>query len=327
MRICHCLDTGRTFATNVPTIKPEGISWSKFVEKQNPNLRVVPEPDVRFYPYTTQLKERAKQQLQELEFPQVNDTDPDEIPQHDNYRHTPIPSSSPSHLSINTRLPNDPSSASSLAFPSSPPKSTELDEMSPLTPIEDDNDLEEPPTLSLCLKAPSQEQHDADVANALELVEKLLHPRSTKRITPRDALYHPFLHTYSGSSSTRGRRRREADPMIDEDIDMEPAAYAEDDAETEIEPEDDESFPHPFGEGVCSKWHFKDDVTEEPCVYVYPQADDEEAYFATGLGAGDDDDDARKQMVVRRLTSGEGIAIGSLPCEFHRIGYELDMRL
>ncbi|KAE9407173.1 kinase-like protein [Gymnopus androsaceus JB14] len=206
-----CLHS-RTFATNVPSIKHDGISWSEFVERQNPNLRSVPEPDVRFYPYT------------------------------------------------------------------------------------------------------KAEEHDTDVANALDLVEKLLHARSTKRITPRDALYHPFLHTYSGSS--RGRHRRgAADPLVDEDTNMEPDT--EDDSETEME-DDDEFFPHPFGEGVCSRWHFRDDVTEEPCVYVYPQ-DEDEGYFAG-------DDSSRKQMMVRTLTSGEGIAIGSLPCEFHRVGYELDVQ-
>lgn len=85
-----------------------------------------------------------------------------------------------------------------------------------------------------------------------------MQPESTRRITPRGALYHPFL------------------------------------AE---EPEDDEHFPHPFGEGICGDWHFIDDVTEEPCVKV-------------SLDAGDAE--------VKRLVAGQGIAIGRYPCEFHR---------
>ncbi|KAG9317328.1 kinase-like domain-containing protein, partial [Chiua virens] len=59
-----------------------------------------------------------------------------------------------------------------------------------------------------------EESHRADVANALSLLKQLMEPESHRRITPRGALYHPFL----------------ADPS---------------------EPEDDELFPHPSGEGVA----------------------------------------------------------------------------
>jgi cell division control protein 7 len=65
------------------------------------------------------------------------------------------------------------------------------------------------------------------VEQALDLLERLLHPESIKRITPRQALYHPFLHE---SGEEKG---------------------------------DDAFFPHPFGEGVCGEWHFVDPVTEE----------------------------------------------------------------
>ncbi|KAJ3502994.1 hypothetical protein NMY22_g18401 [Coprinellus aureogranulatus] len=37
------------------------------------------------------------------------------------------------------------------------------------------------------------EMYAKDVDDALDLLEKLLHPESVKRITPREALYHPFL--------------------------------------------------------------------------------------------------------------------------------------
>lgn len=86
-----------------------------------------------------------------------------------------------------------------------------------------------------------------------------MHPESTRRITPRGALYHPFL----------------ADPS---------------------EPEDDDLFPHPFGDGVCGKWHYVDEGTDEQCVIILDEG----------------------EQKGRRVTSGEGIAIGRWPCEFHR---------
>ncbi len=66
----------------------------------------------------------------------------------------------------------------------------------------------------------------------LDLLERLLHPESIKRITPRQALYHPFLR------------------------------------ESEDDEGDDGLFPHPFGEGICGEWHFVDPVTEELRVRV-----------------------------------------------------------
>lgn len=111
---------------------------------------------------------------------------------------------------------------------------------------------------------PSEESHTTDIANAIDLVEQLLQPESIKRITPRKALYHPFLH----------------DPS---------------------EPGDDEYFPHPWGQGICSKYHFVDDVTEELCVRVRVPG--------------------RSMSEVRVLQAGEGIAIGRDPCEFHK-GYK-----
>ena len=71
------------------------------------------------------------------------------------------------------------------------------------------------------------QDHEAEVEQVLDLLERLLHPESIKRMTPRQALYHPFLH-----DSEEGEG-------------------------------DDSFFPHPFGEGVCGEWHFVDAVTEE----------------------------------------------------------------
>jgi cell division control protein 7 len=72
------------------------------------------------------------------------------------------------------------------------------------------------------------------------------------------------------------------------------------------EAEDDEWFPHPFGGGVCGEKHFKDEVTEEGCVRV-------RVIDSSGEG--------KEREEVRRLVSGEGIAIGRMPCEFHREEY------
>jgi len=67
---------------------------------------------------------------------------------------------------------------------------------------------------------------------------------------------------------------------------------------------DDEFVPHPFGEGVCKEWHFRDGVTEQPYVKVVVEEEDE-------AGEG------RKEETLT-LVAGEGIAIGRQPCEFHR---------
>jgi cell division control protein 7 len=76
------------------------------------------------------------------------------------------------------------------------------------------------------------QDHETDVEQALDLLERLLHPESIKRITPRQALYHPFLLKSEG---------------------------------------DDALFPHPFGEGVCGEWHFIDTVTEELRVRIWTE--------------------------------------------------------
>ncbi|SJL02567.1 uncharacterized protein ARMOST_05898 [Armillaria ostoyae] len=75
----------------------------------------------------------------------------------------------------------------------------------------------------------SEEEHRQDLDNAFDLLENLLHPEVVHRISPRDALYHPFLAESVG---------------------------------------DDEFFPHPFGEGVCAHLHRIDGVTEQPSVVI-----------------------------------------------------------
>lgn len=101
----------------------------------------------------------------------------------------------------------------------------------------------------------SEEEHLADLDNAFDLLEKLMHPESIHRITARDALYHPFLHE---------------------------------------EPGDDAFFPHPFGLGACGALH--------------ERSDDGDLLVMRVVG---------NERMVRYVESGEGIAIGDQPCEFH----------
>lgn len=103
---------------------------------------------------------------------------------------------------------------------------------------------------------PDPDEHRESLEDAYDLLGKLMDYDCCRRITPRDALYHPFLH--------------------DED-----------------DEEDDVFFPHPFGEGVCGDKHFIEN--DEPRVSVRH---------------------GNKEVVIA-LSSGEGIAIGNHPCEFH----------
>ncbi|KAI0337903.1 kinase-like protein [Trametopsis cervina] len=202
----------RTFATNVPSISFGGVTWTDFVERLNPDLRIPPSPDARFYPYTAESRSR----------------------QH-------------------TRLPPSSSSPSTSRY-----------------------SVSRSPTPQPRMEAPSEESYSRDIDAALDLLERLMHPEATRRITPKEALSHPFLK----------------------------------DAE---DPDDDEFVPHRFGEGVCGSLHFLDEVTEEPCIRVYKVRKGSEGGVL----------EQEHEMEVRRLVSGEGVAIGRMPCEFHRaeLGY------
>lgn len=115
---------------------------------------------------------------------------------------------------------------------SSPISPTDMSMASTLTTIKPDPDQTSAsviPTSPYPLTSPTQ--HTSDVDGAFDLLEQLLHPESTKRITPKRALAHPFL---------AGRP--------DEDDAL---------------PDDDEFVPHEFGKGICGKLHHKDGATEE----------------------------------------------------------------
>ncbi|KAF5364141.1 hypothetical protein D9756_000149 [Leucocoprinus leucothites] len=121
---------------------------------------------------------------------------------------------------------------------SSPISPTDMTTPPSLTTIKPNPDQysESPATLASAYPLISPIQHALDVDSAFDLLEQLLHPESTKRITPKRALAHPFL---------AGRP--------DEDDAL---------------PDDDEFVPHEPGKGVCGNWHHRDDVTEEMRVRV-----------------------------------------------------------
>ncbi|KAI3611739.1 dbf4-dependent protein kinase hsk1 [Moniliophthora roreri] len=335
---------GRIFATNVPSLTHDGMSWEDFVQKQNSKLYTPPEPNVNYYPYSKQLHDAQQRRLERVDADTDADVDADTEADDDFDEHPGSAiSSPPSALSINTRL--DSSGTSSLAFPTSPPKTLSSPEVSPTTPVRRTDKQRASSGLSsqdpdFALKAPSKKSHEQDVKIAFDLLEKLMHPLSTSRITPRQALYHPFLWNgkkredrmksgrRSRTASLRGGQKV-ASEFIDLDEDMEDeikpntSSTKEDnstssDEETELS--DDEFVPHPFGKGVCANYHFRDAVTEEPCVQVYADEDDTNA-------GGNRKVPLNRKMEVVRLVSGEGVAIGKQPCEYHEVGYDLDMTL
>ncbi|KAG7097514.1 hypothetical protein E1B28_004857 [Marasmius oreades] len=317
----------RTFSTNVPSITPEGMPWIEFIEKQNPDLRTPPEPNPQYYPYSRQLEVYQQHRLEGLALEVDEDGDTDQ---------GSALSSPPSLFGFQSR-PRSSSTAgtSSTTFPTSPPKTFSSPEPETLSTIPErrhDRKARAPHSSSeYALCTPSQASHDRDLENALNLVEMLMHHESTSRYTPKKALYHPFLYNGHKSHRKNGQRRStgvgegnlnasftssngrgEIEDMEDMDQDGRERSDAEEMLqEDDSEPSDDEFFPHPFGKGVCGKYHFRDGVTEEPFVHVYANEGEHTS--------------SERTMEVLRLVSGEGVAIGRQPCEFHRVGYELDM--
>ena len=90
-------------------------------------------------------------------------------------------------------------------------------------------------------------RYSAEIDVALDFLEKAMEPESIRRITPRAALYHPFLR--------------------------------EPDAE-----EDDEYVPHPFGDGVCGALHEIDDA-DDLCIKV--QVEGREGWVTRKVQAGE----------------------------------------
>ncbi|PPQ89804.1 hypothetical protein CVT25_007409 [Psilocybe cyanescens] len=136
----------------------------------------------------------------------------------------------------------------------------------------------------------SSERHAKEMKIAFHFLESVLHFESTRRATPRKALYHKFLEEAGA-------------------------------------PEDDAVVPHRIGEGVCEEYHFK---TEDGINYarVFKKCmckSKREALFGipedeVDLDADGDEEGECEELVEDyvELNAGEGVAIGKEPCEFHK---------
>ena len=151
---------------------------------------------------------------------------------------------------------------------------------------------------------PAAEARRTDIENAFDLLEQILHPESVRRMTPREALAHPFLRSSPSpsSSSRRVGMGEDGDEYIDID------AHEED---------DDEYVPHPYdgGEGRCREYHFRDEVTDVECVRMVAKCECDDCQEEAAHSDGDGHEGYYEE--VRALVAGEGVAIGRNPCEFH----------
>ena len=155
--------------------------------------------------------------------------------------------------------------------------------------------------------------HEQDVVDALSLAEGLLHPDAVKRLTPVQALEHPFLR--------------------------DPELVKEGKTESDI-------IPHPFGQGICEELHATDAQGVGYVKVWDPRQGSSRKRKRVGGGGREvsgkrrasegkwergareselvdlDDDGEREECmyVDRPVLAGEGIAIGNNPCEFHRPG-------
>ena len=89
---------------------------------------------------------------------------------------------------------------------------------------------------------------------------------------------------------------------------------------------DDAYVPYAPGEGVCGDWHCKDDVTGVDCVRILTKClclRGGSCVSSSGSDNGSEWDGSEERWCGRynrdivELSSGEGIAIGDRPCEFH----------
>ncbi|KAF8180184.1 kinase-like protein [Pholiota molesta] len=171
---------GRTFATNVPELDQDGISWEQFVERLNPDIWKPRKYDMRFYPHNSKHRDGRGSASAS-----TSTTTPAPVPE-------PTPSSP---------APAPPSTDPSSGAPSDPPPPPPL-------PLASDRHL----------NPPSAERHTRELRLAFHFLEQVLQVESTKRYTPRKALYHTFLDEAGADG-------------------------------------DDQFVPHPIGAGVCGAHH------------------------------------------------------------------------
>ena len=161
------------------------------------------------------------------------------------------------------------------------------------------------------------QRHQREFQIIFNLLEKVLHPESTKRCTPKNALSHPMLAETTSTAPL---------PPLSE-------AWAAKIQRGKLRTGDDAYCPHTPGNGVCGDWHFKDEVTEFECIKVLEKCLCLRGGSCVGSGSedgleieGEEEEEERGQEErwcgqyieqVVELSPGEGIAIGDRPCEFH----------
>ncbi|KAF9480183.1 kinase-like protein [Pholiota conissans] len=144
---------------------------------------------------------------------------------------------------------------------------------------------------------PTARRHNQELQLALHLLDAVLQVESTKRYTPRQALYHKFLD----------------EAAVDGD---------------------DKYFPHPPGEGVCAEHHFFDASGGMHWVKVRSKCECKDGEEHERMMEGMVDLDAYEGVVKREedgpghwveaeieVQAGQGVAIGTNPCEYHRNMY------
>ena len=154
------------------------------------------------------------------------------------------------------------------------------------------------------------QRHQREFRIIFNLLEKLLHPESTKRCTPQVALFHPML----------------AEPATTAPPPPLPDAWAAKIRRGKMRVGDDAYVPHSPGGGVCGDWHCKDDVTGTDCVTILKKClcCRGGSCVSSGSENGSECQDVEEERwcgkynrEIVELSSGEGIAIGDRPCEFH----------
>lgn len=180
------------------------MPWQDFVERQTPDLRIPRPADPRFYPYHP----RSVPAVTHIPPSHPDSSSRSSHDRNDAY-HAPPTSTSPSTAATSSsrqlQVPmSAPPSTSSRRLPRTSNKNTTVS--SPVPPQTNPHSRSRQSHNAVASSSripsssptidPEQAAYEADIDNALDLLKKLMNPDSTKRITPRDALYHPFLREY-----------------------------------------------------------------------------------------------------------------------------------